>query len=448
MKLWNQVKSWFGNNSSSEHNSKSLTSSSSSIVLRALAHSGFKERTHREVLNTYERNPDIRKVIDIIGSTCATSKFKVIGSDGEEDKEHELNSIFRRPNRFMSRTQFKSIITKYIDLLGECYVVRRDTIRGPELYPVPPTKVFWHKDSSKVADILLFGDKDQSGPREEIKNAIIGDNFVRIMRHSLKHPYTQSLGWGETLGAELDISEFAATHEATYLKNHAMKDMILNSPSLTKSKKDEFLEMWDRYNSGPENSGRPALMNLKEVEAIEISGQHDQEALIEQRKYSARVVREALGVPREVLGDNITSNKATANVADYQFKKNVCQPRADFLAEQIDSGVLQILSDRVDTEGIRIEAENIVPDDEEFVKELVQATPFVFTVNEVRELADKEPVEDGDVLIGDMEGDPVEMIMQETPERRTYKTKMPYSRLLNGSMAEGLDVLKAAKELE
>ena len=446
MNLWQTMKSWFGAGKSHESDqTKGLSGRGpTSMILQALMHNGFKIRSNLEVLQTYEQNPDIRKVIDMIGMTTATSKMQVM-RNGEEDNIHPLNAILNRPNRFMSRKQLVSMMTKYIDLVGECYLVRRDTIRGPELYVVPPHKVHFYPKRPFHAEIILWGQEDDPNP-EILESAMIGEDFVRIMRHSLLHPYTESLGWGETLGAELDISEFAATHEATWLKNHGAKDILLNAPGLKAEQRKQLREAWARQ-SGPEHSGKPFLLNLKEVEAIDIQNDFDSEGLIEQRKYSAAVVREAFGVPREVMGDNITSNRATSKVADFQFKKNVCQPRADFIAEQLDQHAIHILKDHVDVEGITIEAENIVPKDKEFIKEIVQIAPQSFTVNEVRELADKGPIKGGDVLLDDVDGpgDPVELVFEDNKPEQHPRMVSPLA--INGSLNEKIDVLAAAKEL-
>ena len=446
------IKSWF----SSE---KGLRSSSRNIQisLRGTRYSGGQNRRQaHEILDTYKHNPDLRKVVDIIAQTGSTADVNVL-RNGEEDDTHELNQILMRPNKWQTQRDFLKLCYIYLDLVGEFWIVKREGMRGPNLFCLPPTKVFQHERNRLLFDAAVelntTNHQDVMDSDEGVvMNAKLGEDIVRINIEDPEHPYTDSLGWGQTLGAELDISEFAATHEATYLKNHAIKDIILNIPGLDNQQQKQLKELWARQ-SGPDNSGKPKFLNLKDIEVIEQQGEFKPGSMIELRKHSADVIREAFGVPAEVLGDNVTSTRATAKVADYLFKKNVVQPRINFLLDQISMRVVPMLYDRDESRSLMVDAPSIVPKDREFILNLLKAAKETFTINEARELRDADPIEGGDVLLAEQsQQEAVEAIFSDKPSRTKslHRDKPKIHCGLNGSYSEKLSTVagRIASELE
>ena len=139
----------------------------------------------------------------------------------------------------------------------------------------------------------------------------------------------------------------------------------------------------------------------------------DLEMSTNDKENGAKILK-AFGVPKELLGDVDTSGRANVDGAYYGCDKYTLDPLLQQLRELLN---MQVFAELLD-EGVYVDYENIVPEDEAFKVEARKASlggNAWATVNEVRAEDDLDPVEGGDEIkapVGNINTEPKKSVRQ------------------------------------
>lgn len=436
MNIIERVKAWFGGGPTTE--TKAPSKGRSKLAMALLTEYEADPRTQESILEAYINSPDLRQVVDIVGDTVGDTDIYA-EVRGSRNDDHPLNDILTRPNEFQTRNVFLAMMTKYVDLVGECYLFIMRTSMGVEVFPIPPTKVYQDEDNPLFFKIHLGS--------EQFERKRLGKDIVRIIRPDLREPYGTGSGLGHTLADEVDISEFAAQHEASFLANHARKQLLMKWPEATGEQVRAFKKAWQQQ-AGPDQGGGVAILQDSELEILPVSHDWDSDGLINLRVHSRDAIRQAFGVPPEILGDVKNSNRATISAADFLFKTNVIRPRVRLLLTELTIKLIPILFPE-EWRTLSIGHDSVVPADKDFSKEVLALAPQTFTVNEVRALRGAEPIEGGDVLLtAPTASEVTPQPAPSRPERSIHRAPVRKTYLGGGSFNEKLDILKLRKEIE
>ncbi len=383
-----------------------------------------------DILDAVHENPAFWACLNVVATSIAAANIYVTRG-GRKEPTHRVNAILRRPNKFHGRTIWMWIVASYLLALGRVYIFR---LPDDSLIPLSPTHVQEWGNGLVTVQFggVMFTDVE------------VDKDIVRITLPDLRQPYTSGTGLGSALAQEIDISDAAAKHEAGHLKNHARPDMVVNYQELSSENLIKVEAKWKGKHGGPSKSGMPLFTNATNVIVQPLTSSFKDLGLIELRDHSADVVRETWGIPPEILGDIKDANRATVDAADYLYKKNVVAPKLKIILEELSLKLLPLLAH--DGEQLELASDSIVPDDKEFLLQVARRFPDAFMVNEIREIAGRPPVEEGDVSYES--GSPMTVKAEPLPQPASRSARPMMVAGRGGSLAEEIHFGRLFKEID
>lgn len=303
--------------------------------------------------------------------------------DGEETQDHPVVRAHNDPNPFMTGFHFRSILTKYLNILGRWNVVMIPSGEGDEVdfWPIPPTDCSRNNDGSWAIN------------HERLHFTVPDDAMFMAHRPNLLRPYGEGKGHGEALSDELDIIKSELEMERSTFQNNARPDLMVNLEGASADQKEQFEQEWVSRFMGPEKSGKPMVTASQnaELDVQDITPPLKDTIIAELRKLSTRQVIETFGIPPSMVGRIEDTNRATIRTERDIFAVNVTMPRLIEYKDAFEGAVNNIYN-----EDIRIEFENPRPEDFERKLQTINAKPEAFNYNEIRNLAGYDDAEWGD----------------------------------------------------
>ena len=210
-------------------------------------------------------------------------------------------------------------------------------------------------------------------------------------------PYSRGSGLGRVLADEIETAEYLSAFTKSFFYNGAKPDMVVfpkslgpHDTGLKTSEVERLQESWTQKHAGFLRAFKPMFVG-REIGIHELK--HDLRGIQMEslRTYTADVIRQTYGIPPELLGNITNSNRATSAVAQFLFAKNTVLPRVSRLRQELQTRLLPEFDDR-----LALNFTSPVPEDREFMLSVARAAPFAFTVDEVRDLAERDPLPDGE----------------------------------------------------
>jgi HK97 family phage portal protein len=296
--------------------------------------------------------------------------------------EHPLQVLLDKPNPLMSGRAFRQVCQVHLDLLGETYIVLDTNPAGMpvRMWPIPPT---WIKQ---------IPTETQPSFRVEVDGVSFDvpvENMLVIRDQNPADPYGRGVGTGLALADELDIDEFAAKHVATWFHNKGMPDMLISLEGASRPLLEEAKRRWDNATRGFAKAYRTHWTGAK-LDVKRLDTAFKDMALIEIRSFERNTIVQVFGVPPEKLGIIENSNRSTSESAQFIFANDVLVPRAELWRSELQNKLV----DRFDARLV-LDYESPVPGDREFKKNVMQAFSEMFTIDEIRALAEMDPLPDG-----------------------------------------------------
>jgi HK97 family phage portal protein len=371
----------------------------------------------RGLLQSYNTNGWVRSIVDLVSAEVATTKWRVYkpvvgrtaprlsqkavvrkeqikralaSGDLMDSTTHEVLQILRAPSPDMSGMAAMKLIQIHLDLAGETFLhLRRaqtGTIVGFDV--IPPTSVI------QVPT--------QASPSYQIQ-ATVGlinvpaTDVIWIKHHSPLDPSGRGTGLGSSLAGHLQIQEhITESLKAIFARGGAGTTVVSVAPSDTNSDSADVAEdiqkIFDGNIVGPDKQGQVVVLPGKITSATLNSDLRQLEVVqIEQgiRDY----VRQVFAIPPEILGDVSSSNRSTAEAAEYHLQAYCVLPRLEFLAAELAHRLLPL----IDQDAI-LDFDDPRPQQTDLVATLM-AGPYTapsFTINECRKLAALPPIAEGD----------------------------------------------------
>jgi hypothetical protein len=203
--------------------------------------------------------------------------------------------------------------------------------------------------------------------------------------------YSRGSGIAESLDDELSTDEAAAKTVRGFFENQARPDILITGKGLNPEKTKKIEEEWREKQSGFWNAFKPHFMS-EQVDIREFKQDFQSMQFIELRKYERDTIIQSIGVPPEIMNIVENSNRATIDAADYLFSKYTLNP---FLRKLRDAFQKQLVPKFDDTGLIEIDYISPVQEDQQFNAEVMRFAPYAFLVDEVRDMANKEPLPEG-----------------------------------------------------
>lgn len=303
---------------------------------------------------------------------------------------HPLLDIIERGSDDFDATTTMYLIQLYLFLVGEVYVVKNYGTRTGqvrEIQPFPPHAL--ERNAGHVSDDVLtfrLGDQEWRIPRDQV--------FV-IRRPNPKDPYTQALGAAQVLVNELDVDESAALATAARFRNGMRPDLLIQIKDVEEESRQRVERQLQGRHGGPMNHGKPLVTEADSIQVEQLSPNLVDMDIINLRNQQADTIRETPGIPPEIFGRVLNSNRSTIAAADYLYSLHVVEPELHFLMRAFNHHLARDAQD-----GVFLGYESPVPADREFQLQVMSDHPDAFVVNEKRALADLPERDDGELTRG------------------------------------------------
>lgn len=296
--------------------------------------------------------------------------------------EHPLQVLLDKPNPLMSGRAFRQVCQVHLDLLGETYIVLDTNPAGMPLrmWPIPPT---WVKQVPTETNPVFRVEVDGGSFDVPIENMLV------IRDQNPADPYGRGVGTGIALADELDIDEFAAKHVATWFHNKGMPDMLISLEGASRPLLEEAKRRWDNATRGFAKAYRTHWTGAK-LDVKRLDTAFKDMALIEIRSFERNTIVQVFGVPPEKLGIIENSNRSTSESAQFIFANDVLVPRAELWRAELQNKLVARFDQR-----LILDYESPVPGDREYKLRTMQAFSEMFTIDEIRALAEMDPLPDG-----------------------------------------------------
>ncbi len=400
---------------------------SGSVRILAGAKQTPPKRGTRQILEAYSTMPWLRATTNKISRTVGDTQWRVFAvkngngkaikdprfssankttrsqylkeyvKAGELDEigEHPLLDVLFGGNEFLTGALNFQVLQLHLDLSGEGFMLKQRDDLGVvrALWPIPPHWVL----QTPTPDMNYFVIQWESFHAQ-----IPVTEMIWLTDPNPAKPYERGSSGAGALADELETDEFAAKYTKAFFYNSARPDVIISGDNLSPDDTKRLEQTWLDKHQGFWKSFKPFFV-AKSVEIKELTQSFKSMQLIDLRKYERDTIHQFWGIPPEILGITDTSNRATIDAADFLFSKNVIAPRVEVLRVILQKDLVAEFDDR-----IILDYENPVSEDREHKLNIYKAAPWAFTINEWRETAGDEPIDDGEAFMVPFNLSPVE----------------------------------------
>lgn len=381
-------------------------------------------RGTREILEGYGKMPWLRAVTQKIGETVAATQWQLLaptspaaekhvrvlkairdpwtrrkaisdlqdGGDMRVIDNHPLLDALYDPNEQLVGRSLMLLTQIYLDMVGEAFWIKERNGLGVPVgfWPIPPHWIRMTPTPSRRTYWAQWAAWQGEIPDTEV---------VWFKHADPANPYGRGIGIARTLADELETDEYAARFTRMTFLNQARPDFIV-SPEETKTAAGEMsretaLRMQEEWASRHQGFWRAAMpfFATRKLNVTPIKSDSMRELqMTELRKNERDIILQTYGMPPEEMGITESSNRATATVSDFIFKKNLIVPRLEVIVAHVQERLLPEYDDR----GLLVFSyENPVEEDKQVQQEMAKANPSSLMVDDWRQLQGFEPLDDG-----------------------------------------------------
>ena len=307
----------------------------------------------------------------------------------EEIEEHPLLDLLYKPNPFMTKDEFIELTVLHMELTGEAfwYIIRNGAGVPVELWPLMPYLVTIKKSAE-----TFIGGYAYSTP----SGASLLIQPEDVIHHKYMNPSDLYRGQSVVMAAAraVDTDANAADYNRNFFYNSAMPSLTLEADGTLSDETWKRLEsQWDGKFSGTANAHKTAILEEGLKVNVLSMAQKDMEFL-ESRKFNRDQILALFRVSGAILGIQESSNRATAEAADYTFSRRVVKPKM----MRLNNRLTEDLAGQFDHKLV-LTFEDPVPSDKNYgLKEKTASLNSWKTINEVRIEEGLDEIEGGGVL--------------------------------------------------
>lgn len=217
------------------------------------------------------------------------------------------------------------------------------------------------------------------------------EDVVYFKDPDVADPYDRGRGAAQSLGAELEVAEYAAEHLRRFFHNDMRPPLIVYGPNFKKPERRRMETLWRQKLRGVAKAYLPFFMEAPESLTIkELSGGLRNNQMVELLEWDKAFIRSFFGIPPSVFGDfddNSGLGRSGLEIEDYIFARWCLGPRLE--AKRV---VLQDWVQREFDPRLIVTYDNPVKEDKEYQLKVMTANPSVFQVGEWRGVAGFGPL--------------------------------------------------------
>jgi len=320
-------------------------------------------RSTEDWIDLYNKSPRMNPIHQV-ASDVATSAYGIYKT-GDPKKIKIPNStvekIMRQPNPQPAITEYVLFYITQVYLLlpsGEAFWIKERNGLGKvtELWPVPPNWVLEIPSKAKPFFTIYPQGNMQASPI-----MVPPIDMVYFKKPDVRNPYLRGVGRAEGIGDEIETDEYMAKYQKRYFFNDAIPPMVGQMPGADEATINRTEEMWKQKYGGFNNAHKVAWLNWDAKFQILKETAKDMD-FIESRKYLRDVSNQHFSIPPELFGILENSNRSTIDAAYYLYTKNVLRKELKFIDDVLNRQLVPEFDD-----GVYLEHDNVVPEDEEFL---------------------------------------------------------------------------------
>jgi SPP1 gp7 family putative phage head morphogenesis protein len=344
------------------------------------------KRGTSELLRAFSNSPTLAGVVSAIANDIAANELILYNVKGKEPVPVAVNPIMDllyTPASGLAGSQKLWLVQLWLDLVGEAGLVKQYSDSGKliNLWPLPPA---WVQDRSITPDKPYRVHPANGGAFD-----IPFDDVIWFHRPDPYNPVGRGTGIGGTLNDEIEISELSSATIKRWFLNGGKPDVLIAGEGLSRNDTETLEQKWAERHGGFFKRYLPAFLGGANIQVHQLSSNFNDLQLSQLRQDERRVIQQTYGVPAEILGDALNSNRATITAASRIYGRRVLIPRLRLLLEVLNYQLVKPMMP-----GHELRYTNPVEEDRDFKLSVYQAAPFAFRVDEWRVLAGDEPLPD------------------------------------------------------
>ncbi len=298
--------------------------------------------------------------------------------------DHPMIAMLSNGNTYHTGGVIRRLMQQYIDLTGEyfCLIERDPNLGIPiALWPIPTHWVLDTPTPQNPIYLVRLGATTAEIPETEMIWAVDPDPL---------NPYGRGSSITQTLGDELETSEYASKHLKNHFFNRARPDFIAyvkpssNETEVNKRTLLKFKQQWMDEHMGFWKAFKPHFIN-RELKIHEFVQDFRKQQLLPIMEYERNTIIQVFGFPPEIFGILESSNRSTIDAADFLFTRYAVLPRVEFQREILQQTLVPEYDDR-----LILDFDSPVTEDRDHLLKVAEAAPWVMKTNDWLEMMGKD----------------------------------------------------------
>ena len=328
----------------------------------------------------------IDKIADVISKT----EFKLMKINSKEESEelsqHAFLDRFYKPNNYQTLSDFLYIITSWLELKGNTYV-----LIGKEDMHVLNTNNVQAIYAQNMTDIVRYSYYTNQG---EVIYSV--DDVVHI---KYPNPFNsrKGIGTAEKIKDWIDIDTLSLQFTEYMFKNGAILGGVIETDTNDKKKLKDIAQAFkERYTGVSKIGETPVLPKGVTYKPFTLSPKDMQ--VNESGSGNIDRIFKAFGISKTILGDVDGQGRANAEASQYAFMSQTIQPKVHRIVEYLNEFMIKRL---YPNDSIYLDFVSPVPSDKLYKLEETKASlggKAWKTVNEVRAEQGLPTVDNGDEI--------------------------------------------------
>ena len=299
------------------------------------------------------------------------------------NQKHPLEIFLEEPHPFFSWQTITYIWAIHLDLAGEAFGIWDMQPDVPQIWPITP---------DKITGLPSFPDKPYfTLSLSNGQHPIPYDQVFWMVDPNPAAPYARGSGLAQSLDTELNIDKKTSDTVDGFFDRQARPDILISGKGLNAEKTKKMESKWRNALGGFKNSFKPYFLS-EDVDIKTFDQDFQGVQYLELRKMQRDTIIQVLGLPPEIMGILANSNRATIEAADLFFSKWTLKPRLDMMREAYQKQIVP----KLDNTGLlQLDYVTPVQEDKEYQLNVMRSASFAFLIDEIRERAGEEPLQDG-----------------------------------------------------
>lgn len=255
--------------------------------------------------------------------------------DREEVTSHLALDIWNKPNSFYTRQEFVESSQQYTDLTGESYwIVERSPLSDIPLglWPVRPDRMVPVAHPTDYLSGWIYVGPDGNKIPFDI------NEVIQLRMPNPLDPY-RGLGPVQALLTDLDSVKYSAEWNRNFFMNSAEPGGIIEvNRNLDDDEFNQLRDRWSSQHKGVANAHRVAI--LEQGKWVDRNFSQKDMQFAELRDVSRDIIREAYGMPKNMLGLVDDVNRSNAEAGEFVFGKWLVVPRLERIKGALNNDFL------------------------------------------------------------------------------------------------------------